>query len=85
MNKGILYFSAPWCGPCQALGPIVDQLGNEGISIKKVNIDYETDLTTRYNIKSVPTLVLTDLNGNEIKRLVSGGKTLEQLKSWYNG
>ncbi len=85
MDRGILYFSAPWCGPCQQLGPKVDQLISEGINVKKVNTDYDTQLTQKYNIRSVPTLILTDLAGNEIKRVQGGGKTLQQLKEWYNG
>ena len=85
MNKGILYFSTPWCGPCKQLGPKIDELIAEGVNVKKINCDYDVTLVQKYNIKSVPTLVLTDLSGNEIKRVAGGGKTLQQLKEWYNG
>ena len=84
MDKGILYFSAPWCGPCQQLSPIINQLVSEGINIKKVNIDYDTNLSQKYTVRSIPTLILTDMNGNEIKRMSGGGKTKEQIKSWFN-
>ena len=84
MNKGILYFSAPWCGPCTQLTPIIDSLAKEGINVRKINIDYDADLTQRYSIKSVPTLVLTDMNGKELKRLISGGKSKEEILNWYN-
>tara|TARA_R100001443_G_scaffold114997_1_gene131911 strand:- start:116 stop:367 length:252 start_codon:yes stop_codon:yes gene_type:complete len=83
MNKGILYFSAPWCGPCTQLTPIIDSLKN--INVRKINVDYDADLTQRYNVKSVPTLVLTDLNGKELKRLQGGGKSREEILNWYNG
>jgi thioredoxin 1 len=82
--NGILYFSAPWCGPCQQLSPIINQLVSEGINIKKVNIDYDTNLSQKYTVRSIPTLILTDMNGNEIKRMSGGGKTKEQIKSWFN-
>ena len=85
MNKGILYFSAPWCGPCKQLGPKIDELISEGINVKKINTDYDVTLVQKYNIRSVPTLILTDLQGNEIKRMQGGGKTSQQLKEWYNG
>lgn len=85
MNKGILYFTAPWCSGCQQLTPKVDELISEGINIKKVNCDYDTTLTQKYSVRNIPTLVLTDLQGNEIKRMSGGGKTLQQLKEWYNG
>ena len=84
MNKGILYFSAPWCGPCTQLTPIIDSLAKEWINVRKINIDYDADLTQRYSIKSVPTLVLTDMNGKELKRLISGGKSKEEILNWYN-
>ena len=85
MSKGILYFSAPWCESCQKINPIMDILISEGVNVKKVNSDYDINLVEKYNIKSVPTLVLTDLQGNELKRMSGGGKTRQQLKEWYDG
>ena len=82
-SRGIIYFSAPWCEPCRLLGPVMDGLVNEGVKVKKVNIDYDTSLTKEYNIKSVPTLVLTDMQGKEIKRSVGSGDR-EGILNWFN-
>ena len=86
MNKerGIIYFSAPWCGPCKQLGPIMDALEGEGMKIKKVNCDYDATLTQKYSIRNIPTLVLTDVGGNEISRK-TGAMTREQVMNFYNG
>jgi thioredoxin 1 len=85
MNKerGIIYFSAPWCGPCKMLGPIMEGLISEGMNVKKVNCDYDVTLTQQYNVRNIPTLVLTDLNGNEIDRK-TGALSKEQVINFYN-
>ena len=83
-NKGIIYFSAPWCGPCKMLGPIMDSLISEGMKVNKVNVDYEPSLLKQYNVKSIPTLILTDLDGNELGRKV-GGLSKQQVTDFYNG
>ena len=80
--KTLFYFSAPWCGPCQALGPVMDQVSSMGISVDKINVDYETDRTIAANVTSVPTVVLAQ-NGVEIKRF-TGAKTLQQELDFYN-
>ena len=82
-GRGILNFSAPWCEPCKLLGPVMDGLANEGVNVKKVNIDYDVTLVEKYGIKSVPTLILTDTQGNEIKRSVGGGDR-EGILNWFN-
>ena len=75
----LLDFFAPWCGPCQMLGPIVEQLAEENPQYKicKINIDEEEDLAIRFKIRAVPTLVVME-NG-EIKERVSGGRSKAEL------
>jgi thioredoxin 1 len=84
MNKGILFFNAPWCEPCGVLKPVMEQLGREGIKIKSINTEYDASNTERYQIKSIPTLILTDMGGQEIKRTQAGGWTKEQVLNWFN-
>ena len=53
-------FWASWCGPCRMLSPLVDQVSEEveGIKVGKVNVDDEPDLAEKYNINSIPTLLV---------------------------
>ena len=80
--RQIFYFSAPWCVPCQTLGPIMDKVAQQ-IPVEKVNVDYETDRARAANISSVPTVVLTE-NGQEIRRFV-GARSYEQVMQFING
>ena len=85
MEKGIIYFSAPWCGPCKVMSPLVEQMEQQGkIRVRKVNVDYEASITQQYNVKNVPTMVLTDLEGKEIRRKI-GQMTEQQILDFYNG
>lgn len=56
----LIDFWAAWCGPCQMLGPIIDELAGEITEAKicKVNVDEEQDLAAKYGVMSIPTLVL---------------------------
>jgi thioredoxin 1 len=54
-------FFAPWCGPCRALGPIVEQIAAEyggRLRVGKLNTDENDLVPTRYRIQAVPTLLL---------------------------
>jgi len=85
MNRGILYFSAPWCGPCKVMSPLMEQMEKKGqIKMKKINVDYDASTTQKYGIRSVPTMVLTDLDGTEISRKI-GNLSEQQILDFYNG
>jgi len=61
-NKPTLVdFFATWCGPCKMQGPIMDDVKAEfgdAVNVIKVDVDSDSSLASRYNIRSVPTLII---------------------------
>ena len=80
--KEILYFSAPWCGPCKQLGPIMESLSGQ-INYRKINVDNDTELSTKYSVRNIPTLVLLE-NGEAVNR-TTGLQSKQQILDFYNG
>ncbi len=64
-------FWASWCGPCQMLGPIVDEIAQEvtGAKVGKVNVDEQPELAAKYGIMTIPT-VLVFKNGEIVANSV---------------
>ncbi len=74
-------FWAAWCGPCQIMGPIVDELSLEmkdKIKIGKLNVDENRETDTNYSVMSIPTLIIFK-DGKVMKQLV-GVQAKENLK-----
>lgn len=82
MNKKILYFTAAWCGPCRMMGPIMNELMST-INIEKVDVDSKDERVMKYTIKAVPTFILVDENGSELKRIV-GGQSKTSIENFFN-
>jgi thioredoxin-like negative regulator of GroEL len=79
--KQILYFSAPWCGPCKTFKPLMESLQSE-MSITFIDVDSSPQTAAQYNVRSVPTTILIE-NGMEKGRFV-GVKTKEEVRALYN-
>jgi thioredoxin 1 len=65
-------FWAEWCGPCRAVGPILDEIANEHgdkIKIVKLNTDEESAIASKYGITSIPTLNVF-VNGEVVKTII---------------
>ena len=65
-------FWAAWCGPCQMLGPVIDELAVDyagRAKVGKVDVDNEKELAKRFRVMSIPTVILFD-NGEEVNRFI---------------
>ncbi len=53
-------FWASWCGPCQMVGPIIEEIAEEVKDVKvcKVNVDEQPDIAGKYNVMSIPTIII---------------------------
>ena len=74
-------FWAPWCGPCQMVGPVIEELSTEmegKAKVGKVNVDEEGTLGQRYEIMSIPAVYVFK-NGEVVERLI-GAMAKESYK-----
>lgn len=82
-DKLLIYFWAPWCSHCQQMMPVLDWVQDtigDKLTIGKVNVDLYDRLALKYQVKSVPTLLLFE-DGSPKKR-AAGKMNKEQLLSW---
>ena len=73
-------FWAPWCGPCQMMGPVIEELSGEmeAAVFGKVNVDEEQGLAQQHNILSIPTFIV--FKGGKVVDQFSGAMNKEALK-----
>lgn len=72
-------FWASWCGPCQMMGPVVDEIAGEVENVKvcKVNVDEQPDLAGKYNVMSIPTFIV--FKNGEPEKVTMGVKPKAEL------
>ena len=65
-------FWAEWCGPCRMIAPVISELAEEyagKVNVGKINVDNETELAQRFNVSSIPSLIIFK-NGDEVNRFI---------------
>ena len=74
-------FYADWCGPCKMVAPLVHQVAEESSDYKvcKVNVDHAPELSARYNVLSIPTLIV--FKGGKIAQQAVGARSKDAIKA----
>ncbi len=70
---------APWCGPCRMVGPILEEIAGERSDIKvcKINVDEESELAARFQVMSIPMLVV--VKNGEVVNTAVGARPKDQI------
>ena len=74
---------APWCGPCRMVAPAVEALAAEmagRLRVAKINVDDNPGVSARFNVQSIPTLLLIQ-GGREVNRMV-GAQPKQEIARW---
>ncbi len=77
-------FWAEWCGPCKAIGPMLEELSSElagKVKIAKLNIDENQNTTIKYGVRSIPTMILFK-NGEAVDIKVGAGTPKAGMAKW---
>jgi len=81
----LIDFWAPWCGPCQMVGPIVEQVAEEyngRLKVAKLNTDEAQNVAIQFGIQSIPSLVLIK-GGQELDRMI-GARPKQAITEWID-
>lgn len=83
-GKVLVDFYADWCGPCQMLAPILEQLAEEQSDVKivKLNVDEAQNIAAEYRVMSIPTMILFE-NGQVVDQKV-GVLSKEDITTWIS-
>ncbi len=81
----LLDFYADWCGPCQMVSPIVEEIAleNSDIKVGKINVDIEQSLAQEFDVSSIPTLVV--IKNGEISGKIIGFKGKDDILAMIEG
>ncbi len=77
-GKILVDFYADWCGPCKALGEILEQL--KDVNVLKINVDEHQDLAIQFGVMSIPTIILFE-DGKQKKKNI-GLMSKDDLENW---
>ena len=78
MKKEILFFSAPWCGPCKQMKNMIDESVKKELNIKYIDISKDVDLATQHKIMNVPTFVVIEEGVEKTRKI--GATTIDGLR-----
>ena len=76
----LIDFWAPWCGPCKAIGPVVEELAKEyagKLKVVKMNVDDNPQTPSKYGVRGIPNLIL--FKGGQVKDQIVGAVPKAQL------
>ena len=74
-------FWAAWCGPCRAIGPVVEEIAGEypgKLKVAKLDVDGDMEISARYGVQSIPTLILFK-DGDPVERLLGMPPNAKQV------